>query len=480
MLSLEKKERLENLIKLFSKEEIIWTSGYLSGLTTDTEIDNKNVKAINDLTFLYISETGNSKFLANELVKKLKSTGANTKIKAVEQYRLNDFQKEKNLVIISSTHGEGEIPQSGIKFYDYINKNNLDLSALNFMVIALGDKNYPKFCQAGKDIESRLEELKAKKISTRIDLDLDFENFISQIFLQITEGFSGTKTENSIIAIQSNKTNFKTNFTGTILENINLNDVGSTKETHHIEITTEDEINYEAGDSVGILFSNDELKIEGQITPRLYSIASSKNEHGNEVHLTVSLLRYLDKNGKEVKGLFSWHLSQLNVGGKINFYISRNRQFKLPDDEKDIIMVGPGTGIAPFRSFVAERNYRNAKGKNWLFFGERNFQTDFLYQTEWQSYLESGLLTKLDVAFSRDQKEKIYVQDRIRQNSSEIYHWLEKGAYFYICGDKENMARDVENTLLTIIESEGKKTKEQAQEYLSALVEQGRYLKDVY
>ena len=169
-----------------------------------------------------------------------------------------------------------------------------------------------------------------------------------------------------------------------------------------------------------------------------------KNEHGNEVHLTVSLLKYKDDKGNEVRGLFSGYLANLKEDDNIKFYISRNRSFKLPDDNKDIIMVGPGTGIAPFRSFIAERNYNGAEGKNWLFFGERTFQNDFLYQSEWQDHLDSGVLTKLDVAFSRDQEEKIYVQDRIRQNSEELYKWLENGAYFYVCGDKENMAKDVE------------------------------------
>jgi sulfite reductase alpha subunit-like flavoprotein len=479
MLNNEKKQILDQIIANFSKEEIAWSSGYLSGFLADVKSETKITKLVKELTILYVTETGNSKFLAGEIAKKLKSEGTHAKLKSSDQYRLSDIEKEKNLIVIASTHGEGEIPASGKKFFDHIAQNELALSSLNYFVIALGDTNYPLFCQSGKDIDARLQKLGAKKLAERIDLDLDFENLIDQILNQVRSAFSSDKSSISTIIATPIKSSQK-HFSGKIIANINLNDLGSNKETRHIEITSDDEIHYEPGDSVGILFENEELKIEGKITPRLYSIASSINEHGNEVHLTVSVLHYLDKNGKEVEGLFSARLARLQSGQKINFYISRNRQFKLPDDSKDIIMVGPGTGIAPFRAFLAERNYRSASGKNWLFFGERNFQTDFLYQAEWQAHLESGLLSKIDVAFSRDQNHKIYVQDRIRENAKEIYHWLESGAYFYICGDKENMAQDVENCLIEIIELEGKISNDLAKDYLNHLVKQGRYLKDVY
>ena len=475
MLPSEKKQILDQIIASFTKEEIAWSSGYLSGFVTDHKTENKSAKLVKDLTILYITETGNSKFLAGEIAKKLKAEGAHAKLKAADQYRLADFEKEKNLIVIASTHGEGEIPAAGKKFFEHITQNELALASLNYLTIALGDTNYPLFCQSGKDIDARLEKLGAKKLAERIDLDLDFENSIPEILAQVQAAFASEKSSIATVPTTPIKSG-KKNFSGKILANINLNDIGSSKETHHLEIASDDEIHYEPGDSVGILFEGEKEKL----TPRLYSIASSTNEHGNEVHLTVSLLRYIDKDEKEVEGLFSGRLSRLKIGEKINFYISRNRQFKLPADDKDIIMVGPGTGIAPFRSFLAERNYRNSSGKNWLFFGERNFQTDFLYQSEWQAHLESGLLSKIDVAFSRDQNHKIYVQDRIKENAQEIYHWLENGAYFYVCGDKENMARDVENTLLEVIQAIGKKSADEARNYLDQLVRQDRYLKDVY
>ena len=480
MLTKEKKQVLDQFITSLSKPEIAWTSGYLAGLAGgEVAASIGNAKIVKDLTILYITETGNSKFLGSEIVKKLKGEGANAKLKAAEQYRLTDLVKEKNILLIVSTHGDGEIPQAGKKFYEYITQNELDLKALNFFVIALGDTNYPLFCQSGKDIDDRLEKLNAKRLAPRIDLDLDFENSISQVYQQVLGAFAEGGAVATATIVKKSGTN---QFLGEILSNINLSDIFSTKETHHIEIAVsgDDELHYEPGDSIGILFDNEELKVEGKITPRLYSIASSVNEYNGEVHLTVAVLRYIDKDGKEVEGLFSSHLSRLKVGDKVKFYISKNRQFKLPEDDKDVIMVGPGTGVAPFRAFLQERNYRGSSAKNWLFFGEQTFQNDFLYQIEWQAYLESGLLSKMSVAFSRDQKEKIYVQNRIKENAKELYQWLINGAYFYICGDKDNMALDVEKCLLEVISSEGGKSKDQAQEYLSALVESGRYLKDVY
>lgn len=470
MLENSKKEILDKIIASFSKEEVLWACGYLAGNIGN--IASKPVKTIDNLTILYITESGNSKFLAAELNKKLKAAGIKAKLKDVLQYRHTDFAKEENLILIVSTHGEGEIPESGKEFFQYLEENNLDLSNLRFLVIGLGDSNYPLFCEAGKIFEEKLLKFKGKNIAPSFALDLNFEDSLEQIFETVTSGFAGEKIE-KISAVKTTKTEFS----GKILANINLNDIGSSKETHHIEIDAGDEISYESGDSIGILLTDEK---GDKLTPRLYSIASAKGEHDNEVHLTVSTLRYVDENGNEKEGVVSNYLSRLSEGEKINFYLSKNRLFKLPDNNKDIIMVGPGTGIAPFRSFLFERNSRLATGKNWLFFGERNFQTDFLYQSELQDFLTSGLLTKLDVAFSRDQKEKIYVQEKMTEKAKELFAWLENGAYFYVCGNKDNMANDVENTLLEIIANQGNKSPKNAKEYLENLISNGRYLKDVY
>ncbi len=217
------------------------------------------------------------------------------------------------------------------------------------------------------------------------------------------------------------------------------------------------------------------------ITPRLYSIASSQAEVDEEVHLTVAHVAY-DAFGFAHQGGASGFLSsRIQSDEQVNVFIEKNDNFRLPsDDDKPIIMVGPGTGIAPFRAFIQERDAREAQGDNWLFFGNPHFTQDFLYQTEWQSYIKSGLLTKATLAFSRDQAEKIYVQDRLLENGKEVFAWLERGAHFYVCGDATKMAKDVESALLTIIKEHGNKSDADAKAYLVALRKAKRYQKDVY
>jgi len=221
------------------------------------------------------------------------------------------------------------------------------------------------------------------------------------------------------------------------------------------------------------------LKILEPTTPRLYSIASSSEAHPGEVHLTVAR-NCFSINGELKFGLASEFLSLLNEDNELKFYVHPNNQFRLPDEDKSIIMIGPGTGIAPFRSFIAERDATGATGKNWLFFGEQHFITDFLYQTEIQSWLETGTLTKVDTAFSRDQAEKIYVQHKMLQHGDEFFEWLQSGSSVYVCGAKEPMSVDVEQAILKIIEQFGERSKEEAVQYLDNLKEEGRYVTDVY
>ena len=210
-----------------------------------------------------------------------------------------------------------------------------------------------------------------------------------------------------------------------------------------------------------------------------FNALSSPAAHDGEVHLTVGKHNFL-VDGQSRNGLCSDYLSRLKEGDQFEFYIHKNHLFKLPAADKDIIMIGPGTGIAPFRSFVAERDATGADGRSWLFFGDQHFTTDFLYQVEWQNWLQTGALTKMNVAFSRDQKEKIYVQHKLLQHAEELFRWLEDGAYLYVCGAKEPMSMDVEKTLVQIIQEQKKYSEEQALQYLENLKEQGRYVKDVY
>ncbi len=215
------------------------------------------------------------------------------------------------------------------------------------------------------------------------------------------------------------------------------------------------------------------------ITPRLYSIASSPVAHTGEVHIAVAR-QCFTVNEEVGYGLCSDYLAALQVNATFEFYVHKNSQFKLPAPNVDVIMIGPGAGLAPFRSFIEERDTTGASGRNWLFYGDQHFETDFLYQTEIQNFVQTGVLTKVNVAFSRDQAEKIYVQHRILQHQAEFYSWLESGAHVYICGAKDTMSVAVENTLLKLIEEVGNKTEEQASAYLNELKERGRYQKDVY
>jgi len=214
--------------------------------------------------------------------------------------------------------------------------------------------------------------------------------------------------------------------------------------------------------------------------PRLYSVSSSPEAHGDtEIHITVTKSEYLIDDQKQ-NGLCSGLLSSFQEGDQFEFYIQEAKHFKLPQPDKDIIMIGPGTGIAPFRSFLWERDAIGAEGRNWLFFGDRNFVSDFLYQSEIQDFLKTETLTHLDVAFSRDTAQKVYVQHKLEQKAQEVFHWLEAGASLYVCGTKDPMSRDVEETLLNIIQNQGKRNKEEAKIYLEELEFNGRYAKDVY
>jgi sulfite reductase (NADPH) flavoprotein alpha-component len=218
-----------------------------------------------------------------------------------------------------------------------------------------------------------------------------------------------------------------------------------------------------------------------KITPRLYSIASSQSEVEEEVHLTVGLVQYQAGDASRQGGASGFLAHGIDEGGEVKVFVEHNDNFRLPtSSETPVIMIGPGTGVAPFRAFMQEREATEASGDNWLFFGDQTFTQDFLYQVEWQGYLKSGLLTKIDLAFSRDQAEKIYVQDRLLENADDIFAWLERGAHIYVCGDMSRMAKDVEAALLSIIATKGQISEEQATEYLKDLRNAKRYQKDVY
>jgi len=572
MLGEERLKKFHEFIEGFSKEELIWINGYLSGIVINGKkngathnIEHKHHISLNKrISLVFGTETGNSKKLAAQLATIGKKKGINVKLVDLSQYRLSDLLNEEYFFIVISTQGEGEPPAPAKKFYDYIHENDLRLPDLKFSVLALGDSSYPMFCKTGEDVDARLFHFGGKRIATLQKCDVDYEDDANRWFEAVLSYVNNQPVESpKPISEQTvaKKPSGKKYYKGTVLTNINLNDHGSNKRTYHIEIGTDEPIDYEPGDTIGIIpqnrkevvdkiisltginadriiqtskisatvkelltshlnicylltstikkyaaivekeipdnrvdllellqnypINNEEqfekvLKILMPISPRLYSVSSAPSAHGEkEIHFTVAINRFF-KEQEQRFGLCSEFLGFLPVNSVLTFYVHKDKNFKLPTAEKDIIMIGPGTGVAPFRSFLAERDITGATGRNWFFFGEQRFTTDFLYQTEMQNYVQTGVLNKIDLAFSRDGEEKIYVQHRMIQKAEELYKWIDNGASVYISGKKDPMSRDVENTLLQIIEQQGKKTSDEAYEYLEQLKKEGRYEKDVY
>lgn len=561
MLVQSKLQSFLELVGGSTKEELIWMNGYLSGMVSTQTAPEPvaTARPAGKITIAYGTETGHSKKLASEFVSRAKQQGVQAKLVSLDQYRPTDLAKEEYFLTILSTHGEGEPPAAAKKFYDHIHKNGFRLEKLKFGVLALGDTAYPLFCKAGEDVDTQLQKLGGERIISLQKCDTDYEAEANEWFNQVLQKFTNGSTTPVAIPAVVKKPARKTIYPGKILANINLNDRGSAKQTHHIEIAAEG-VQYEPGDSIGIVPENSVqlveaiiqlggiaadaniahkaetasllhllkkklsivhlperviqqyasivqqqipatrmglhellkiypvnnssqfekvIKILEPITPRLYSISSSLQAHEGEVHVTVAKDKFTVN--EELKfGLCSDYLSCLPADTDIHFYVHRNDQFRLPAGDKDVIMIGPGTGIAPFRAFLEERDTTGANGRNWLFFGDQHFVTDFLYQTEIQAWKQSGLLSRVNLAFSRDQEQKIYVQHKMVQYGEAFFEWLEEGAYMYVCGAKEPMSVDVENTLLYIIQKHGNLTTEQAEEYVGRLREEGRYLKDVY
>lgn len=217
------------------------------------------------------------------------------------------------------------------------------------------------------------------------------------------------------------------------------------------------------------------------LTPRLYSIASSQEEVGSEVHITVGVVRYEIDGRARTGGASGYLADRLEEDGELRVFIEHNDNFRLPaNPQTPVIMIGPGTGIAPFRAFIQQRAAEGAEGLNWLFFGNPHFTEDFLYQVEWQRFVKDGVLSRIDLAWSRDQKHKVYVQDKLREQGAEVWRWIEQGAHIYVCGDANRMAKDVEQALLELLAEHGGMDAEQADEFLSELRVERRYQRDVY
>ncbi|PRS65806.1 assimilatory sulfite reductase (NADPH) flavoprotein subunit [Bacillus sp. FSL K6-4563] len=596
--SQQQADLLNQLLPTLTDQQKIWLTGYLSAQAALTGSETATLApspsaavpaqpVSKDVTVIYGSQTGNSEGLAKKTAQHLEEKGFQVTLSSMSDFKPNNLKKIHNLLMIVSTHGEGDPPDNALSFHEYVHGRRAPkLDHLSFSVLSLGDSSYEFFCQTGKEFDERFKELGGTRLTDRVDCDLDYDEPFSEWLQGVTSSLSEGEAaafpqesageSNQTAATEYSRTN---PFYAEVLENINLNGRGSNKETRHLELSLEGSgLVYEPGDSLGIYPTNDPALVDELITTcgwnadeavtvhkngdtlplkealtshfeitvltkpllqkladltknealhalleegneeklkaylagrdlvdaardfgpfegtaadftailrkipaRLYSIASSLKANEEEVHLTIGAVRY-DAHGRERQGVCSILCAErLEPGDTLPVYIQHNQNFKLPENpDAPIIMVGPGTGIAPFRSFMQEREEIGASGKSWLFFGDQHFVTDFLYQTEWQKWLKDGVLTKMDVAFSRDSEEKVYVQHQMKKQSKELFEWLEQGAYVYVCGDEKHMAHDVHHTLLSIIQEEGAMSKEKAESYLANLQQQKRYQRDVY
>jgi sulfite reductase (NADPH) flavoprotein alpha-component len=616
---------LQQLTSDLNEQQLVWLSGYFYGISqVQNRVEaprsngNGNGNAFRDpsvfsanqtaeavltgsakaeatrVTILYGSQSGNSKKAANQTADALKAAGSEVVVADMAEYKPSQLKNEKLILAIVATYGEGEPPAAAEELHKFIFSNRAPkLPDTQFAVLALGDKSYAQFCQTGIDFDQQFEKLGAKRLSERIDCDVDWHDDAERWIKNVVEKLpkpapqlhrevvvngnsNGNHAYMTAAKTEKPKSNFnrKNPFEAEVLEKIQLNGRGSVKETWHVELSLADSgLTYEAGDALHIIPTNSErivsdvlkaskldpsvkIDFDGQnsalgevlmdkteltvlsrdvlqkyydlskneklkailddpkalqnyiygrdiadlitefpaeldpqvlanilrkLPSRAYSIASSLAAHEEEVHLTVGAVRY-QAQGRKKEGVASSFLAdRLAIGEKVKVFVEENEYFKLPKDPSvNSIMVGPGTGIAPFRAFVEERAETGASGKNWLFFGNPNFTTDFLYQTEWQSYLKNGALNKIDLAFSRDQEQKVYVQHKLLQKSKEVFDWLQNGAYFYVCGDKNRMAKDVEQALVQIAMKEGGFSNEKAVDCVKDLKKQRRYLEDVY
>lgn len=590
-LAPEQVASLNSLLQGLQTDQLLWMEGFISGLRAaggvSSSVPAAAPVAAPELTVLYGTESGNSETLADLTAKAAKGVGFKAKAVNMADIEVAKLKGVENLLVIVSTWGEGDPPETAVDFYEaFMGDKAPELKGTRFAVLGLGDTSYEEFCKMGKDFDARLETLGARRVYDRVDCDVDYDDDFAKWHkgaLAVLEAeakpaeTAAASAPAPALAAAPVKYSRKNPFPAELTERFLLNGKGSAKETIHLEFSLEGSgLEYETGDALAVVPHNADDVVEDfinttrldpespvlikeeeytlrqaltsqlditslslpvikryneiakdpqleklldpnnktelqayiygreiidllhkfpakeisadalvgimrKLPPRLYSIASSPKAHPGEVHLTVAVVRY-DAHGRNRKGVCSTYLfERIAEGEKADVFVTPNKHFKVPaDNDVPIIMVGPGTGIAPFRAFVEERKEIGAKGKNWLFFGDQHYLTDFLYQTEWQEYLADGILTKLDVAFSRDQKEKVYVQDRMRENSAELFAWLEQGANFYVCGDASRMATDVDVALHDIIEKEGKLSEEDAKAYVKKLKDDKRYLRDVY
>ncbi|WP_448310279.1 sulfite reductase subunit alpha [Pantoea sp. PGP6] len=574
----------------FNGDQKYWLAGFLAGLHSRLLVlEDKQqpaagtgAAATTQLHILYGSQTGNAEALAQTAAKSARAKGLVPVVQALGDVDLDVFATMRHVLIVTSTYGEGEMPDNAQLFWDAISASTAPrLEQMHFAVLAIGDTGYDGFCQAGKFIDMRLEQLGAKRVVDRIDCDIDYEEPSSEWLnssmpqFAASAGSSGTVLESAPEAPVIPGSNKSNPYAAALITNKRLSGEQSAKDIRHFEFDlTDSGLKYEAGDALGVIpvnepslvsllltqlnadyqtpvpgfdrslgdlltyqfeisepsrkliewvgqnTTNQELRhvlqhddkdalgvwlwgkdtldlLQLELTRslpvpefvallrplqhRAYSISSSSKAHPNQVHLTVASVRY-HSGGRNRGGVCSTYLAErVRRGEKPAIFISPNKAFRVPaNNSAPLIMVGPGTGIAPFRAFLQERQATGAQGKNWLFFGDQHQEHDFIYREELTGWHDSGLLTRLDLAFSRDQEKKIYVQTRMLEQGAELYAWLQEGAYFYVCGDASRMAKDVDSALHEVVRQFGGLSSERAADYIDQLKKEKRYLRDVY
>ncbi|UXK09423.1 assimilatory sulfite reductase (NADPH) flavoprotein subunit [Shewanella putrefaciens] len=581
-------EKLKQLTSELSAVQLAWVSGYLAATANAGQLAPvAQAQTAQTVTILYGSQTGNGRGVAKALAEKAQSQGYVVNLASMGEYNVRQLKQEAVLLLVVSTHGEGEAPDDAIELHKFLaSKRAPKLDNLHYSVLALGDSSYEFFCQTGKDFDTRLAALGAKSLLPLIECDVDYEAAAGQWHADVLEAVKPLieTSSASVVSIGTAKAIGESEFTkqnpysAEVLVSQKITGRGSDRDVRHVEIDLGDSgLTYQAGDALGVWFSNNEALVEEistalslsgdeqvvvekesltlkqalvdkkeltqlypglvkawaelsgsaellalsedkeqvrhfilkhqfadlvtqyplsnnsvtlnaakllellrPLTPRLYSIASSQSEVETEVHLTVALVED-ERHGAARFGGASHFLASAQEGTQVKVYVEPNKHFRLPENpETPVIMIGPGTGVAPFRAFMQERVAQGIQGDSWLFFGNPHFEQDFLYQTEWQQYLKNGDLSRIDVAFSRDQAHKIYVQHRIKEQGQALWQWLQNGAHLYICGDAERMAKDVHQALIEVAVEVGGLNIEAAEAYFETLRSDKRYQKDVY
>jgi sulfite reductase (NADPH) flavoprotein alpha-component len=564
---------LDQVLSVATPLQRAWLAGFLAGLDASgrPELPAAPPQGTEPLAILYASESGNAERLAQDTAKLARKSGFKPRLVDFADLDIADLAKQRRLIVIAATWGEGEPPARAIRAYgELMGAAAPRLEGVSFAVLALGDTAYAEFCATGKAIDARLEALGAKRVVARVDCDLDFD-VPAQAWIKdaVRELAPPREAPGNVVAVDfAARAHGETEIsrepvTAEVTEHINLNSSRSEKETIHLALGFEHGTPaYEPGDSLELFAPNDpaltdaiiagarvdaddrlrnaligerdittlstatldkflaatghdgarELVASGQarawiegrqlidlfdafpvalnpdqltaltrpLPPRAYSIASSRKEVGDEAHLLVAAVRY-QSHGRPRTGVASTHVAdRLKTSAPVRVRLKPNRHFRLPDPAADIVMVGPGTGVAPFRAFVQERRAVGASGRSWLFFGHQRFTHDFLYQLEWQDALKDGSLTRLDLAFSRDTPNKVYVQHRIFERRRALIDWLEAGAHFYVCGDAKAMAKDVRAALVRAYADVKAMPDEAAEAAVAQIERDRRYLQDVY